>query len=123
MKLVSAVITLVALASSGFALTITPCAGTATDSLQVTKWSITPDPPQVGAKLCLTAQASLSKAITADATIEGNAKVVSWDFTYVQPSSNFCQSLSEINAKAQCPIQPMTTGAGELTYCVDVPAL
>ncbi|KAG9327708.1 hypothetical protein KVV02_006412 [Mortierella alpina] len=104
-------VALVALAtSSALAVDLSNC-GTDTDTFKLTSLSISPDPPNVREKACITIKGTLNKEITTSATMK-----VAGDLgaLHVDQVLNLCQMLQE--AGITCPVPTTTT---ELKYCAD----
>jgi len=73
MKFFTAVVAIVALASSASAA-LSTC-GSASDDFQLTGLTYTPNPPKVNQKVCVKVKGKLAKAVTAGAKIKVTATV------------------------------------------------
>ncbi|KAF9942695.1 Phosphatidylglycerol/phosphatidylinositol transfer protein [Mortierella antarctica] len=113
MKFFSAVVAIVALASSASAA-LSTC-GSASDDFQLTGLTYTPNPPKVNQRVCVNIKGKLSKAVTNGAKIKVTATV--WGINVYDQTSDLCAAL--VGSANPCPI-PVT--ATEVTHCIDVPS-
>ncbi|KAF9987333.1 hypothetical protein BGZ75_000747 [Mortierella antarctica] len=103
-------VALVALASSTALAVISNC-GTDTDTFKLTSLSISPDPPKFRGNVCIILRGTLSKEITASATIKATADV---EGSHIEQTLKLCPMLQ--SADISCPIPTTIT---ELKYCSD----
>ncbi|KAF9573432.1 Phosphatidylglycerol/phosphatidylinositol transfer protein [Mortierella alpina] len=113
MKFFTAVVAVVALASSASAA-LSTC-GSATDDFQLTGLTYTPNPPKVNQKVCVNVKGKLNKDVTAGAKIKVTATV--WGISVYDQTSDLCEAL--VGGPNPCPI---STNATEVTHCIDVPS-
>ncbi|KAG0268339.1 Phosphatidylglycerol/phosphatidylinositol transfer protein [Actinomortierella ambigua] len=112
MKFFSTLAALAALTISAQAFT---SCGKATDDLQLTSVSYTPNPPRVGQNICVTLKGTLKKEVTQGAMIRVEGKF--WGMPVYDQTANLCDSLA--GGANPCPIPTTTT---ELTQCFPIPA-
>ncbi|KAF9987334.1 hypothetical protein BGZ75_000748 [Mortierella antarctica] len=107
-------VALVALVSSTALAVLSDC-GTYTDTFKLTSLNISPDPPNVREKACITIKGTLSKEITKSAMMKVAGGIGALQ---VDQNLNLCSALQE--AEISCPVLTTTT---ELKYCADTSSL
>ncbi|KAG0375946.1 MAG: hypothetical protein J3R72DRAFT_441458 [Linnemannia gamsii] len=113
MKFIATAVALIALASSATAA-FSSC-GSASDSFHLSSVTYTPNPPKVGQSVCITLNGSLSKEVTAGATIRVTATF--WGINVYDQTGDLCAGLA--GGANPCPI---ATTATTVTQCITVPS-